>query len=128
MSPTAPDPGADPLVIGGARFRSRLFVGTGKYKSVEETRDALDASGAEVVTVALRRVNLADRSEGSLGKLLLSGRYTILPNTAGCYSADEAVRTLFLVGADDVADKPYNPDRLISIVTEMFESFARDDS
>jgi len=90
------DPSADPLIIGGARFRSRLFVGTGKYQSVDETREAIDASGAEVVTVALRRVNLADRSEGSLGKLLLSGRYTILPNTAGCYTADEAVRTLRL--------------------------------
>jgi thiazole synthase len=94
---TAPaDSGSDALVIGSARFGSRLFVGTGKYKDVEETRAALDASGAEVVTVALRRVNLADRSEGSLGKLLLSGRYTILPNTAGCYTAEEAVRTLRL--------------------------------
>jgi thiazole synthase len=86
----------DPLVIGSHVFRSRLFVGTGKYASVEETAAALDASGAEVVTVALRRINLADRSEGSLGRLLLSGRYTILPNTAGCYTADEAVRTLRL--------------------------------
>jgi thiazole synthase len=86
----------DPLVVGTHRFSSRLFVGTGKYASVEETARALDASGAEVVTVALRRINLADRSEGSLGKLLLSGRYTILPNTAGCYTADEAVRTLRL--------------------------------
>jgi len=92
----APDPSSDPLVVGNARFGSRLFVGTGKYESVEQTRDALEASGAEVVTVALRRVNLADRSEGSLGKLLLSGRWTILPNTAGCYTADEAVRTLRL--------------------------------
>ena len=86
----------DPLVIGTHRFGSRLFVGTGKYADVEETRAALEASGAEVVTVALRRINLADRSEGSLGKLLLGGRYTILPNTAGCYTADEAVRTLRL--------------------------------
>jgi thiazole synthase len=86
----------DPLVVGTHRFRSRLFVGTGKYASVEETRAALEASGAEVVTVALRRINLADRSEGSLGKLLLGGRYTILPNTAGCYTADDAVRTLRL--------------------------------
>jgi len=96
VSEPALPPSTDPLVIGNARFNSRLFVGTGKYRSVEETRDALDASGAEVVTVAVRRVNLADRSEGSLGKLLLSGRYTILPNTAGCYTADEAVRTLRL--------------------------------
>jgi thiazole synthase len=86
----------DALVVGTHRFDSRLFVGTGKYASVEQTAAALDASGAEVVTVALRRINLADRSEGSLGKLLLSGRYTILPNTAGCYTAEEAVRTLRL--------------------------------
>ena len=96
MSTPVADASADALVVGTHRFRSRLFVGTGKYASVEQTRDALDASGAEVVTVALRRINLADRSEGSLGRLLLGGRYTILPNTAGCYTADEAVRTLRL--------------------------------
>jgi len=83
----------DSLVIGRHTFRSRLFVGTGKYKDVDETRRALDASGAEVVTVALRRVNLKDRGEGSMMSLLTSGKYTILPNTAGCYTADEAVRT-----------------------------------
>jgi thiazole synthase len=87
---------ADRLIVGPKSFGSRLFVGTGKYASVEQTAAALDASGAEVVTVALRRVNLGDKSEGSLGKLLLGGRYTILPNTAGCYTADEAVRTLRL--------------------------------
>lgn len=87
---------ADRLTIGPKSFGSRLFVGTGKYASVEQTAAALDASGAEVVTVALRRVNLGDRSEGSLGKLLLGGRYTILPNTAGCHTAEEAVRTLRL--------------------------------
>jgi thiazole synthase len=86
----------DPLIVGSKRFQSRLFIGTGKYASTEETRAALEASGAEVVTVALRRVNLADKSEGSLGRLLLSGRWTILPNTAGCYTAEEAVRTLRL--------------------------------
>jgi thiazole synthase len=96
VSAPGDDPNSDALVVGTHRFRSRLFVGTGKYASVEQTRDALDASGAEVVTVALRRINLADRSEGSLGRLLLGGRYTILPNTAGCYTADEAVRTLRL--------------------------------
>jgi thiazole synthase len=91
----APDAG-DPLIVGSKRFQSRLFIGTGKYASTEQTRAALEASGAEVVTVALRRVNLADKSEGSLGRLLLSGRWTILPNTAGCYTAEEAVRTLRL--------------------------------
>ena len=83
----------DPLTIGRFTFQSRLFVGTGKYKDVDETRRALEASGAEVVTVALRRVNLADRGEGSMMSLLTSGKYTLLPNTAGCYTADEAVRT-----------------------------------
>jgi thiazole synthase len=87
---------ADRLTLGDKSFGSRLIVGTGKYASVEQTAAALDAAGAEIVTVALRRVNLGDRSEGSLGKLLLSGRYTILPNTAGCYTAEEAVRTLRL--------------------------------
>lgn len=86
----------DQLVLGSHRFNSRLFVGTGKYKSVEQTREALEASGAEVVTVALRRVDLKDRSSGSLMSLLMSKRWTILPNTAGCYTAEEAVRTLRL--------------------------------
>src|SRR6478735_6280523 len=81
----------DSLKIG-----SHLFVGTGKYQSVEETEQALLASGAEVITVALRRVELKDRSAGSLMNLVLSKRWTILPNTAGCYTADEAVRTLRL--------------------------------
>ena len=104
MSAPGDDPNSDALVVGTHRFRSRLFVGTGKYASVEQTRDALDASGAEVVTVALRRINLADRSEGSLGRLLLGGRYTILPNTAGCYTADEAVRTLRLARELGIAE------------------------
>ncbi|UQA58213.1 thiazole synthase [Polyangium aurulentum] len=83
----------DPLTIGRHTFHSRLFVGTGKYKDVDETRRALEASGAEVVTVALRRVNLKDRGEGSMMSLLTSGRFTILPNTAGCYTAEDALRT-----------------------------------
>ncbi len=85
------------LTIAGREIESRLIVGTGKYKSVEETERAIDASGASVVTVAIRRVDLNDRSSGSLMSLL--GRkknWTILPNTAGCYTADEAVRTLRL--------------------------------
>jgi thiazole synthase len=94
----------DPLIVGSKRFQSRLFIGTGKYASTEETRAALEASGAEVVTVALRRVNLADKSEGSLGRLLLSGRWTILPNTAGCYTAEEAVRTLRLARELGIGD------------------------
>jgi thiazole synthase len=94
----------DALRIGAFTFQSRLFVGTGKYKDVEETRRALEASGAEVVTVALRRVNLSDRGEGSMMSLLKAGKYTILPNTAGCYTAEEAVRTLRLARELGIAD------------------------
>lgn len=83
----------DALSVGKHTFQSRLFVGTGKYKDVDETRRALEASGAEVVTVALRRVNLSDRGEGSMMSLLTGGRYTILPNTAGCYTVEDALRT-----------------------------------
>jgi len=87
----------DSLVIAGRSFRSRLIVGTGKYKSTEETEQALDASGAEIITVALRRVDLNDKSSGSLMSLLTRRKdWTLLPNTAGCYTADEAVRTLRL--------------------------------
>ncbi|HEX9294753.1 MAG TPA: thiazole synthase [Polyangiaceae bacterium] len=83
----------DLLVIGRHRFRSRLIVGTGKYKDVDETSRAIAASAAELVTVALRRVNLQERGEGSLMSLLTSGSFKLLPNTAGCATADEAVRT-----------------------------------
>src|SRR5215470_14745409 len=86
----------DSLVIAGRSFASRLIVGTGKYKDVDETERAIDASGAEIVTVALRRVSLDDRSSGSLMALLGRKPWRILPNTAGCYTADEAVRTLRL--------------------------------
>lgn len=97
-------PDDDLLEIGGKTFRSRLFVGTGKYKDVAETEAALVASGAEVVTVALRRVDLNDRGSGSLMHLLASGRWTVLPNTAGCYTAQEAVRTLRLARELGIAD------------------------
>ncbi|HTN85510.1 MAG TPA: thiazole synthase [Sorangium sp.] len=84
---------SDALTIGRHTFTSRLFVGTGKYKDLDETRRALEASGAEVVTVALRRVNLKERGEGSMMSLLQQGRFMILPNTAGCYTVEDAVRT-----------------------------------
>jgi thiazole synthase len=87
------DSHADPLVVGGHTFASRLFVGTGKYRDADETRAALRASGAEVVTVAVRRVDLAKRGEGSMMSILTEGGYTILPNTAGCYTTEEALRT-----------------------------------
>jgi thiazole synthase len=84
---------SDALVIGEKSFSSRLFVGTGKYKDASETERALAASGAEIVTVAVRRVNLAERGEGSMMQILARGKYTILPNTAGCATAAEAIRT-----------------------------------
>ncbi len=94
----------DFLRIGSHTFKSRLFVGTGKYASVEQTRMAIEASGAEVVTVALRRVDLKDRSSGSMMELVTSGRFTVLPNTAGCFTADDAVRTLRLARELGIAD------------------------
>jgi thiazole synthase len=87
----------DSLQIAGKTFGSRLLVGTGKYKDLDETRRAVEASGAEIVTVAIRRTNIGqDASQPSLLDVLPMSRYTYLPNTAGCYSADEAVRTLRL--------------------------------
>jgi len=87
----------DPLVIAGKSYGSRLLVGTGKYKDFEETRSAIEASGAEIVTVAIRRVNIGQNpGEPSLLDFLPPARFTILPNTAGCYTADDAVRTLRL--------------------------------
>jgi len=87
----------DQLIIGGKTYGSRLLVGTGKYKDFDETRRAVDASGAEIVTVAIRRTNIGqDPNQPSLLDALPLSKYTYLPNTAGCYSADEAVRTLRL--------------------------------
>lgn len=86
----------DPLVVAGRSFRSRLLVGTGKYKDFEETRDAIAASGAEIVTVAVRRVNLATPGAPMLVDYLDPKVYTFLPNTAGCYTAEDAIRTLRL--------------------------------
>jgi thiazole synthase len=93
----------DPLIIAGRQFQSRLIVGTGKYKSFPETARALEASGAEMVTVAVRRVNL-DRNKESLLDFIDPKKYFLLPNTAGCYSADEAIRAARLgreVGLSD---------------------------
>ena len=81
------------LVIGEHRFDSRLFVGTGKYADLDQTRAALHASGADVVTVAVRRIDLSERGAGSLFDVLREKPYTVLPNTAGCYTAETAVRT-----------------------------------
>ena len=79
--------------IGGFEFASRLFVGTGKYETLELMRDCLDASGAEVVTVAVRRERLTDKTGRNILDFIDPQRYTLLPNTAGCFNADDAIRT-----------------------------------
>jgi len=90
-------PAPSPLRIGERSFQSRLLVGTGKYRDFDETRLAIEASGAEVVTVAIRRTNIGQNAgEPSLLDALPPSRFTMLPNSAGCYTADDAVRTLRL--------------------------------
>ncbi len=86
----------DSFVVAGRRFRSRLIIGTGKYKDYETNRLALEASGAEIITVAVRRVNLTDKSQPMLVDYIDPKKYTFLPNTAGCFTADDALRTLRL--------------------------------
>src|SRR5258706_14798292 len=87
----------DKLVVAGKPYRSRLLVGTAKYKDFAQTRAAIDASGAEIVTVAIRRTNIGQNpDEPSLLDYLPPPHFTLLPNTAGCYTADDAVRTLRL--------------------------------
>ena len=92
----APTQDEDSWTIAGRRFRSRLIVGTGKYKDLEETAAAIAASGADIVTVAVRRVNLSDATAPMLQDYVDPKRYTYLPNTAGCHTAKDAVRTLRL--------------------------------
>jgi thiazole synthase len=87
----------DELIIAGKAYRSRLLVGTGKYKDFAETQAAIEASGSQIITIAIRRSNIGQHpGEPNLLEILPPEKYTILPNTAGCYSADEAVRTLRL--------------------------------
>ena len=94
LAETAP---ADPLSIAGRDYRSRLLIGTGKYRDFAQTRDAVVASGAEIVTVAIRRTNIGqDANAPSLLDALPPSEFTYLPNTAGCYTTDDAVRTLKL--------------------------------
>ncbi|MBI5375809.1 MAG: thiazole synthase [Candidatus Schekmanbacteria bacterium] len=83
----------DYLILGDKKFKSRLIVGTGKYASFEETKQALELSGAEIVTVAVRRINISDSTKESLLDYIDRKKYTILPNTAACYTADDAIRT-----------------------------------
>jgi thiazole synthase len=87
----------DPLVVAGKSYSSRLLIGTGKYRDFSQTRAAVEASGAEIVTVAIRRTNIGQNAnEPSLLEALPTSKFTYLPNTAGCYSAEDAVRTLRL--------------------------------
>ena len=81
-----------PLFIAGKEYRSRLIVGTGKYSTLELMKEALEASGADLVTVAVRRINLQDRSDRSFLSFIDRKRFTLLPNTAGCYTAEDAIR------------------------------------
>jgi thiazole synthase len=99
--PTAADD--DPLILGGRKFHSRLLVGTGKYRTLEEGREAIRRSGAEIVTVALRRVDLTPGKPNVLDTIDRT-RQTILPNTAGCYTAEEAIRTCRLARELGIAD------------------------
>ena len=99
---TQASPTEDTWTLAGRTLRSRLLVGTGKYKDAAETTAALEASGAEIVTVALRRVDL--KAKDNLLSWIDREKYTLLPNTAGCYSADEAVRTLRLARELGIAD------------------------
>ena len=92
-----PNENLDPLVIGGKSYSSRLLIGTGKYRDFAETKAAVEASGAQIVTVAIRRTNIGQNpNEPSLLEAIPPSKYTLLPNTAGCYTADDAVRTLRL--------------------------------
>lgn len=94
----------DKLVIGGKAFSSRLMVGTGKYADFQQMARAIEISGAEIVTVAVRRVNISDRSKESLLDYLDLKKYTLLPNTAGCYTADDAIRTCRLAREAGLSD------------------------
>ncbi len=98
-SPSTPRPAAvndDPLVIAGRTFASRLIIGTGKYKDYAQNAAALEASGAEIITVAVRRVNLSDPSQPMLVDFISPEKTVFLPNTAGCFTGEDAVRTLRL--------------------------------
>ncbi len=95
---------AQPFVLAGRAFNSRLIIGTGKYRDFAETKMALEESGADIVTVAVRRVNITDSSKENLLDYIDPRRYQILPNTAGCYTVEEAVRTCRLAREAGVGD------------------------
>jgi thiazole synthase len=93
-----------PPLIAGREFTSRLMVGTGKYADFPQMVAAIEASGAEIITVAVRRVNISDRSKESLLDHIDLKKYTLLPNTAGCYTADDAIRTCRLAREAGLSD------------------------
>lgn len=95
---------SDTLTIAGIEFGSRLWIGTGKYKDFMETKRAIESSGADVVTVAVRRVNIVDRDKENLLDYIDPKKYKILPNTAGCYTTEDAIRTAHLARAAGVSD------------------------
>ncbi len=95
----------DAFMLAGREFQSRLIIGTGKYRSMQQTARCIEMSGAEVVTVAVRRVNITDKSQENLLDYLDLSRLLVLPNTAGCYSAEEALRTARL--AREALDSPW---------------------
>lgn len=95
---------SDTFTIAGIEFKSRLWVGTGKYKDFKETKKAVEASGADVVTVAVRRVNILDKDKENLLDYIDPKKYKILPNTAGCYTAEDAIRTARLSRAAGISD------------------------
>lgn len=94
----------DPFILAGKEYQSRLIVGTGKYKDFAENKRAVEASGAEIVTVAVRRVNITDPNKENLLDFIDPKKYTILPNTAGCYTAEDAVRTCRLARAAGIGN------------------------
>src|SRR5450756_817626 len=128
----------DKLIIAGKSYNSRLLVGTGKYKDFTETKAAVETSGAEIITIAIRRSNIGQNpNEPSLLEILPPSKYTLLPNTAGCYSAEDAVRTLRLarelldghslvkleVLGDAESLYPNMPDTLAAAKTLVAEGF-----
>ncbi len=128
----------DPLILGKRTLHSRLLVGTGKYADLEQTRLAVEASGAEIITVAIRRTNIGQNpGEPSLLDVLPVDRYTLLPNTAGCYNAEDAIRTLrlarelldghTLVKLEVLGDPhtlfPHMPETLVAAKTLVQEGF-----
>ena len=94
----------DPFILAGKEYQSRLIVGTGKYKDFTENKRAVETSGAEIITVAVRRVNITDPSKENLLDFIDPKKYTILPNTAGCYTAEDAVRTCRLARAAGIGN------------------------